>query len=119
MDPMKRVNNSIYNSYLELGRMDFCNKYISINNLEDIPFVLVRVELDILKSLRPGERAEVHTWVSKIGNTSWDFSAMILNPDSGVIYAKAKTVQIYFDYRKETKLAIPNEFRKILESEMI
>jgi acyl-CoA thioester hydrolase len=118
MDPMRRVNNSVYNSYLELGRLDFCSKYISIKTLEDIPFVLVRVELDILNSLKPGEKAEVHTWVSRIGNTSWDFSAKIINPDSKTIYAKAKTVQVYYDYRLDVKLPISMDFRKVLESEL-
>ncbi len=118
MDPMRRVNNSVYSSYLELGRLDFCKKYISINTLEDIPFVLVRVELDIVNSLRPGEEAEVNTWVSRVGNTSWDFAANIVNPVTKKLYAKAKTVQVYYDYRLDTKLAIPSEFREILKKEM-
>lgn len=50
-DPMRRVNNSTYASYLELGRMDFCNQFLSINKLDDIPFVLVRLEMDLLKPL--------------------------------------------------------------------
>ena len=119
MDPMRRVNNSVYSSYLELGRLDFCKKYIAIQTLEDIPFVLVRVELDIIHSLKPNEEAEVHTYVSRIGNTSWDFSANIQNPQSKYLYAKAKTVQVYYDYRQDTKLPIPVEFRKFLESEML
>ncbi len=118
MDPMRRVNNSVYSSYLELGRLDFCKKYISIQTLEDIPFVLVRVELDIVNSLRPGEEAEVRTWVSRVGNTSWEFAANIINPVTKKLYAKAKTVQVYYDYRLDTKLVIPSEFREILKREM-
>ncbi|HMV44528.1 MAG TPA: acyl-CoA thioesterase [Leptospiraceae bacterium] len=118
LDAMRRVNNSVYSSYLELGRMDFCKKYLEIQTLEDIPFVLVRVELDILKSLRTGEDANVKTWVSRIGNTSWDFSAEIINPINNTIYARAKTVQVYYDYRIDSKLTIPESFYKILQSEM-
>lgn len=118
MDPMKRVNNSVYASYLELGRLDFCHQYLNIQTLEDIPFVLVRVEMNIRKSLEPMQKANVRTWVSRIGNSSWDFSAEIYNPDSGVIYADARTVQVYFDYRKDTSLPIPAAFRKHLEAEL-
>lgn len=117
MDPMRRVNNASYASYLELGRMDFCSKYFTIETLNDIPFVLVRVEMDILKSLQPGENAEVWTTVSKIGNTSWEFHCRIVNSETLAVYVEAKTVQVYFDYHNNTKLPIPAEFRKILESE--
>jgi acyl-CoA thioester hydrolase len=119
MDPMRRVNNSVYAGYLELGRVDFCNRFFSVQTLEDIPFVLVRVEMDILKPAGFQDSLEVHTWVSKIGNTSWDFSAKVVNPHTDTTFVKAKTVQIYFDYRKQTKLPIPDSFRKILESNLI
>lgn len=51
LDPMRRVNNASYAAYLELARMDFCNRYFPIDSLEDTPFVLVRVEMDIQNSL--------------------------------------------------------------------
>ncbi|MCC5815142.1 MAG: acyl-CoA thioesterase [Leptospira sp.] len=118
MDPMKRVNNATYSSYLELGRLDFCNKYLKIDQLEDIPFVLIRIEMDIKSSLKPLENAEVHTWVSYIGTTSWKFQYKILNPINNQIYVEAETVQVYFNYRLDKKENIPSSFRKILEKEM-
>ncbi len=118
MDPMQRVNNSTYSSYLELGRLDFCNKYLTIQELADIPFVLVHLDIDILKSLKPLHRAEVHTWVSTIGTSSWQFSYKIVDSDSNEIYVQAKTVQVYFNYRKNQKENIPEDFREILESEL-
>jgi acyl-CoA thioester hydrolase len=118
MDPMKRVNNATYSSYLELGRLDFCNKYLKIKELEDIPFVLIRVEMDIKSSLKPMEKAEVHTWVSHIGTTSWKFQYKILNPQNSQIFVEAETVQVYFNYRMNRKESIPLSFREILEMEM-
>lgn len=118
MDAMGRVNNASYAAYLELGRMAFTHKHFTIRRLEDTPFVLVRVEMDILNSLRINDRAEIHTWVAKIGHTSWQFSQKILNPDSRVVFVQARTTQIYFDYHNNCKRTIPDSFRQILQNEM-
>lgn len=117
MDPMRRVNNASYSAYLELARLDFCNRYLSVTTLEDIPFVLARVEMDLVSSVLPGDSIYVNTWVSQIGNSSWEFSYEIKNQKTDVLYVKAKTVQVYFDYRAQTKLPIPKEFRSCLEKE--
>ncbi|MCW7503072.1 acyl-CoA thioesterase [Leptospira paudalimensis] len=117
MDPMRRVNNASYSAYLELARLDFCNRYLSVTSLEDIPFVLARVEMDLVSSVLPGDSIYVNTWVSQIGNSSWEFSYEIKNQKTDVLYVKAKTVQVYFDYRGKKKLPIPKEFRMSLEKE--
>ncbi|MEM7184634.1 MAG: thioesterase family protein [Spirochaetota bacterium] len=119
MDAMGRVNNASYSSYLELGRLDFCKKYLQITEVKDIPFVLVRVEMDIRNSLVPGDTAEVHTHVSRIGQTSWEFSAQIQNTENSLIYVEAKTTQVYFNYHQNRKENIPPEFRFFLEEERI
>ncbi|GBF42329.1 thioesterase [Leptospira ellinghausenii] len=119
MDPMRRVNNASYSAYLELARLDFCNRYLSVSTLEDIPFVLARVEMDLVSSVLPGDSIYVNTWVSQIGNSSWEFSYEIKNQKTDILYVKAKTVQVYFDYREKKKLPIPKEFRMSLEKEMM
>lgn len=119
MDPMQRVNNATYSSYLELGRLDFCNKYLTITELNDIPFVLVRIEMDLVRSLRPLSAASVHTWVTNIGTTSWEFSYKIIDSDTGDLYVKAKSVQVYFNYHRDNKEEIPPEFRDFLKNELI
>jgi len=118
LDPMKRVNNASYSSYLELARLEFCNKYLKIETLEDIPFVLARVEIDLLSSILPGDEIEVRIWVSRIGNSSWDFYYQVWNEKKQITHAKAKTVQVYFDYRKGQKSAIPDTFKRFLEAEL-
>ncbi|MCB1141692.1 MAG: acyl-CoA thioesterase [Leptospiraceae bacterium] len=116
MDPMGRVNNSSYSGYLEIARMDFCNKYFDIQTLNDTPFVLARIEMDLLKPLSPGKKAEVLTWVSGIKTTSWEFSYLIVEPNSSEIFVRAKSVQVYFNYHTYTKERIPEHVREILSS---
>lgn len=117
MDPMKRVNNASYSAYLEIARLEFCKKYLKIETLEDIPFVLARVEMDLISSIVPGDEIDVLIWVSRIGNTSWDFGYEIWNEARSVSHAKAKTVQVYFDYREGKKKEIPILFREYLNAE--
>lgn len=119
MDPMRRVNNSSYSTYLELARLDFCNRYFSVSELEDIPFVLARVEMDLKASVLPGASIFVETWVSSIGNTSWEFSYSIRDKKTSELYVSAKTVQVYFDYRAKSKKPIPPDFLKSLEKERL
>jgi acyl-CoA thioester hydrolase len=118
MDPMKRVNNASYSAYLEIARLHFCNRYVKINTLDDIPFVLARVEMDLLASVVPGDEIEVRIWVSRIGESSWDFEYEIWNEKRSISHVKAKTVQVYFDYREKAKMQIPEAFREILTKEM-
>lgn len=119
MDPMRRVNNSSYSTYLELARLDFCNRYLSVAELEDIPFVLARVEMDLKASVLPGASIYVSTWVSAIGTTSWEFSYEIRDGKTNTLYVFAKTIQVYFDYRAKTKKPIPPDFLKSLEKERL
>lgn len=119
MDPMRRVNNSSYSTYLELARLDFCNRYLPVSELEDIPFVLARVEMDLKASVLPGASIFVETWVSSIGTTSWEFSYEIRDKLTNKVYVKAKTVQVYFDYRAKSKKPIPPDFLKSLEKERL
>ncbi|EKJ87575.1 acyl-CoA thioesterase [Leptospira meyeri] len=119
MDPMRRVNNSSYSTYLELARLDFCNRYLQVSELEDIPFVLARVEMDLKSSVLPGASIFVETWVSSIGTTSWEFSYSIRDTKTNELYVSAKTVQVYFDYREKSKKPIPFDFLKSLEKERL
>ncbi|EOQ98464.1 acyl-CoA thioester hydrolase, YbgC/YbaW family [Leptospira wolbachii serovar Codice str. CDC] len=119
MDPMRRVNNASYSSYLELARLDFCNRYLSVTELEYIPFVLARVEMDLKASVLPGASIFVDTWVSSIGTTSWEFSYEIRDKKTNTLYVLAKTVQVYFDYRAKSKKPIPPDFLKSLEQERL
>lgn len=118
MDPMKRVNNASYSAYLELARVKFCNHYLKMNSLNDIPFVLARVEMDLIKSVLPGVEIFVNIWVSKIGNSSWEFSYEILDSKTNELYVRAKSVQVYFNYHTNAKESIPNSFRMVLEQEL-
>ncbi len=118
MDAFAHVNNANYVAYLEIGRVDYCARRLAIRELYDVPFLLARIEIDMLKPAEFGARIEVLTCVSRIGNKSWDFQAEIREAGSQEIFARAKTVQVAYDHRSKASIVIPADIRLVLEEDL-
>ncbi|PKA17478.1 acyl-CoA thioesterase [Leptospira haakeii] len=118
LDPFAHVNNARYMSYFEIGRVDYCSKKFNTRDIYDVPFLLARMEVDMLKAVELFHSIEVWTCVSKIGNKSWDFTSLIRHTETKEIFTKAKTVQVSYDHRNKTSIPIPDWIRKILEEDL-
>lgn len=118
MDAFAHVNNANFIAYLEIGRVHYCQERFGIRELYDVPFLLARIEIDLFKPIEFGADVEVLTCVSRVGNKSWEFSATIRESKSHVEFAKAKTVQVAYNHRTRLSHVIPDNLRKILESDL-
>lgn len=114
MDAFAHVNNANYLAYLEIGRVDYCRRRLHVTELYDVPFLLARVEIDLLKPVEFGGQIEVLTCVSRIGNKSWDFFAQIQSQGGSTVYARARTVQVAYDHRTKASRPIPESVRRTL-----
>lgn len=118
LDPFAHVNNARYMSYFEIGRVDYCSKKFNTKDIYDVPFLLARMEVDMLKAVELFHPIEVWTCVSKIGNKSWDFTSLIRHSETKEIFTEAKTVQVSYDHRNKSSIPIPDWIRKILEKDL-
>ncbi|MBM9576597.1 acyl-CoA thioesterase [Leptospira sp. 201903070] len=118
MDPFAHVSNSVFVSYLEIGRVDYCRRRFAVKDVFDVPFILARIEIDLKKSIEINHVVEVQTSVIRIGNSSWDFQSVILESNTKEVFAFAKTVQVTFDHKKKISIPIPPRIRKILEEDL-
>ncbi|MFW9928800.1 MAG: acyl-CoA thioesterase [Candidatus Thorarchaeota archaeon] len=115
-DGMAHVNNAVYLTYLEFARMDFFIKKLGFKSVNDFSFILAHVEFDFIKPITLIDHPIVKIWVVSIGQTSWVFEYRIeeeSNPN--MIYAKAKSVQLVYDYENNIKMKISDQLRKKLE----
>lgn len=118
LDGMGHVNNAVYASYFEIGRVDFMDRAFPgpVAGLKDIPFILARLEIDLLKPIKFGDNIQVETEVGRLGNKSWDFQARIVaTGDATRIFARARTVQVAFDYHRQESIPLPADLRSALE----
>jgi len=117
IDSMGHVNNAVYFTYFEEGRKEFLRSLFNIVNPDEYNFILAHIRCDYLKPIRISDPISLHLWVGEIGQKKFDLLYAIVNrDDSSTVYATGLSVQIFYDYKKNTTIPIPQYFLdKILE----
>jgi|YelNatPaOPRAMG01_1025707.scaffolds.fasta_scaffold00209_57 acyl-CoA thioester hydrolase len=95
IDSYGHVNNAVFLSYFELGRINFLRKHISRERIEDLSIVVARAEVDYLSEIKLGDTVTCETWISSIGRTSLVFEAVLRK--AGREAAKAKITMVHVD----------------------
>ncbi len=116
IDGMGHVNNAVYLSYVELARTQFYMHQANKRTLDEIDFILARVEVDFESQATWGDQIQVAVWPSKIGNSSFTLSYEVKEKRSGRILARAKSVLVSYDYERRKSKPIPDEFRTLLQA---
>ena len=111
LDTLGHVNNAVYLSYFELGRIDFIRKYIGSFDASSVNFVLAHVEIDFRKPILMPDNIILETCISGTGNTSFTFRHIIRNGDDGSIYCNGKTVAVLISSSDKKPKKLPDNFR--------
>ena len=111
IDSMGHVNNAVFFSYFEEGRKAFLYKIFNITNPEDYNFILVHISCDFLKPVKINDLITLQLWVCETGEKSFTLRYKLTDSrDESVVYAKGKSVQVFYDYREKISIPISNEF---------
>ncbi|WP_299982913.1 thioesterase family protein [Desulfobacula sp.] len=111
IDSMGHVNNAVFFTFFEEGRKAFLNKILNIPNPDDYNFILAHISCDFLKPVKINDQITLQLWIGETGNKSFTFIyKLINNKNSLFVYAKGKSVQVSFDYKKNCTIPVPNEF---------
>jgi acyl-CoA thioester hydrolase len=114
-DAMGHVNNAVYFTYPEQARF----KHWRVVHRRGGPFpdpgiILAHVECDYRSPAKLGEALEVRLAVSSIGRTSFQYEYEIVSAEDGRVIARAKSVQVAYDYAKGTPVEVPQLWRELL-----
>ncbi len=115
-DALRHVNHAVYFSYCEQARFAFWRQLTGSNSLDDIKFLVVRVECDYRRPATLGDALVVRVRTAAVGNTSFTFEYEIAGKDDGRVFANARTVQVMYDNRTGRPVPIEPRFRELLES---
>src|SRR2546430_4490989 len=95
MDRHGHVNNAVYSTYLETGRVDVIYGPEQGLQVTGATTVLARLQIDFLKELRWPGRVEVGTAVAEIGRSSYVFMQGIFC--GGVCAAIGRSTMVLMD----------------------
>jgi len=115
IDAMGHLNNVVYLRYLESARQKYWLTMCGSSDFWDIDFVVARTEIDYVSSVAMGELLEIDVRVSRMGNSSFDFSYAVRGGD-GRLVAEAKTTQVCFDWGERSKKPLSDERRREIEA---
>lgn len=115
-DALGHVNNAVYLSYLESGRLAYMREVFAVTDWRNVDFIVARVEIDYRSPSFVGETLTVGTRVIRLGGASFDMDYRIIEKKKGRLVAQAKTVQVCFDYKANKVKRLSEDFMETVRS---
>jgi acyl-CoA thioester hydrolase len=108
LDAMRHVNAPVYFTYLEAGRLALFSRIRGKDlKLEEIDFIVARLEGDFLGSVRLGDEVLLGTKVVSTGRTSIVVEQLLTA--NGKPCFKAKEVLVFYDFGKNEKKPVTGD----------
>lgn len=110
LDPLKHVNNAVFNTYFEEARIDFIRAIPEFNKSmqQGFSFILVHLEIDYIKPVFIEETLLVGSSVEEYGNSSINGIQAIYDQKSHVLKAVAKTTGVWYNLEKQRPARLPD-----------
>jgi acyl-CoA thioester hydrolase len=118
IDMQQHVNNAVYLSYIEQGRVEYMNKLFPENDFQKNGLIIARTEIDYYDPIFLNDEIYCYTRISKIGTKSFVFENVLSS--NSAIKCFAQSVMVCFDYTQNTTIPVHDEWKKkIIEFEKL
>lgn len=107
-DKLGHVNNAVFASYAELGRLTFLREL----GLETASVILARLAINFRRQVRLEDECSIQTRVVRLGNSSFEL-AQTLYAD-GAVATEFEAVLVWFDYQQQAPIPLPETVRRRL-----
>lgn len=116
IDRVNHVNNAMYHSYTELGRVHYFNEVLDRTvDWDKKGFVLARMEIDFQKPIYLRDQIFCYTKLQDFGTKSFRLSSLIVKKtDEGLqICASAVGTLVCMDFETGKSMQFPAEWRQL------
>ena len=111
-DMLGHVNNAVYATYFESGRLEYWAELNGGHSFEHWPFILARSEIDFLAEAHAVQDLTLGIRVSRLGSKSFDLEYLLVRDEDGKAIARGRSVQVMFDYRTKQQQTLARACRR-------
>jgi acyl-CoA thioester hydrolase len=118
LDALQHVNNARYLNFLEEARLAYSQEILDLfNRIEELNVVVARIEIDFMQPIYFGDKVQVHTRISKLGNKSFTFESMISAKRKGKTHIASRALQVIvaFDPKQNKSIPIPDSVKEKIQ----
>ena len=117
-DALGHVNNAVYLTWCELVRTRYILERRRLTDLVQVDFILAGARLDWRSPVLLLEWVDLWCTPSHLGRRSWELVYEARARRDGRLILEASTVQVQFDYVARRPVAVPDDFRRLLEEDL-
>ena len=118
-DGLGHVNNAVYLSWIETARTRYVFERRGFTRIEQLDFVLAAAHLDFRSPVYLHETVELACSPSRVGRSSWEMTFEGRVRTDGRVCLQARTVQVQYDYAARSSRPIPQDWRTMLEADLV
>ena len=115
-DSQGHVNNAVFSTFLETGRVEILYNSGTPIAKEDSSFVIASLKLDFIHEIKWPGQIDIGTGITKIGNSSIVIFQMLFQNE--ILTAKAETVIVQVN-KKDGKSSALSQFAKDILSKWL
>jgi acyl-CoA thioester hydrolase len=115
LDAFSHVNNAVYLTYAENGRVAYLKELVGAVTYQQIRNIMARVTIDFRAEASYGDVLTIGVRTERIGTKSFHLAYRIARQD-GEIVADVASVQVMFDFDEGQTIAVPDDWRRAIEA---
>lgn len=118
-DALGHINNTSYFIYLEEARIRFFEELGYGLDAGKWNFILASTKCDFIHQGYFNQILSVQTYVSNIGNKSFQLEHRLVCAQTGTLIAKGNAIVVYFDFEEQQSKQLPELLKEGLQSYFI
>lgn len=115
LDGFGHVNNAVYLTYIENGRVGYLREVVGARRLDEIRNIMASATLEYRASATYPDVMMIGVRISEVGTKSFVMEYKI-SAEDGRLLVEARSVQVMYDYEDETSIPVPEEWRQRIET---